>query len=187
MTLRRALVTAPLAVLVALAAHAIGFGGQHALGGAHAGMLLAAGLGGTLLLAGAALVWLVLTQSNARAGERVLLALLPAGGGLVAATAVLGLSGFAAFACGEALEGHFPLGTLGTALASFAVSALIALGSRRSARWLADGAAALATLLAWPLGARACLAVTIGPAPRPTASQLLARGRHDGRAPPNPA
>jgi hypothetical protein len=187
MALRRALVIAPLAILVALAAHVIGFGSEHALGGAHAGLLLAAGLVGTGLLAGAALLWLVLTQSSARVGERELLALLPAGGSFTAATLLLGLSGFAAFACGEALEGHFPLGTVGTALASFAVSALIALGSRRCARWLAEGAAALTTLLVWPLEAIARLAVTIAPAPLPAASQLLARGRHDGRAPPNPA
>jgi hypothetical protein len=187
MALRRALVTAPLAILVALAAHAIAVGGQHALGGAYAGILLAAGLGGTLLLAGMALLWLALKQPNARAGEQVLLALLPAGGGFVAATTVLSLSGFAAFACAEALEGHFPLGTLGSALTSFAVSALVALGFRRYARWLAEGAAALATLLAWQLDGRACLAVTIAPATRPIASQLVARGRHDGRAPPIPA
>src|SRR5579871_5935722 len=81
MLLRRALVTAPLAVLVAIVAHAIGFGGGHLLGGIGASWVLAAGFGGTLLIAGVGLLWLACTQRNARQAEQALASFLPTGGG----------------------------------------------------------------------------------------------------------
>jgi hypothetical protein len=186
MVLRRALVIAPLAVLVAMAAHAIGFGGEHLLGGSIASWMLAAGFGGTLLIAGAGLLWLGFTQRDARRGERALRSLLPAGGGIVAAATILGISGSAVFACGEALEGHSPAGTWMTALALGAVAVLVAFAVRACLRWLAAGGAALAALLAWAIAPTEGPVVSVA-VERPAAPRLVSRGRHQGRAPPQPA
>jgi hypothetical protein len=186
MILRRALVTAPLAVLVAMAAHAIGFGGDHLLAGINAGWMLAVGFGGTLLMAGAGLLWLAGTQRDARQGERALLSLLPAGGGIVAAATVFGISASAVFACGEALEGHSPAGTRVTAVALAAVAVLAAFAVRACLRWLAACGAALAALLAWAIAPAELPAVSVSDT-RPAAPRPIAHGRHDGRAPPQPA
>jgi len=186
MLFRRALVTAPLAVLVAMAAHAIGFGGDHLLAGINAGWLLAGGIGGTLLMAGAGLLWLAFTQSDAGQGEQALRSLLPAGGGIVAAATVFGISASAVFAGGEALEGHSPAGTRITALALAAVAVLAAFAVRASLRWLAACGAALAALLAWAIASAELPALSVA-VTRPAAPRLIAQGRHDGRAPPQPA
>jgi len=186
MVRRRALVTAPLAVLVALAAHAIGFGGDHLLGGVDSRWMVAAGLGGTLLLAGAGLLSLAFKRSDARHGERLLQNFLPAGGRIGAAAAILTVSGFAVFACGEALEGHSPAGTWSTALALGVVAVLVAFAVRACPRWLAAGGAALAALLTWVLAFAETPAVSVAIA-RPAAPRPVARGRRRGRAPPQPA
>ena len=186
MFLRRALVTAPLAVLVATVAHAIGFGGGHLLGGIHAGWTLAIGFGGTLLLAGAGLLWLAFTQRDARRAEQALTNFLPAGDRVLAAATVLGISGSAVFACGEALEGHSAAGTWITALALGAVAVLVAVAVRASLRWLAAGGVALAALLAWTIASAEVPAVSLAGV-RPASARLVAHGRHRGRAPPQPA
>jgi hypothetical protein len=186
MLLRRALVTAPLAVLVAMTAHAIGFGGDHLLGGISAGWLLLVGFGGTVLMAGACLLWVAFTQRNTSQGERALLSLVPAGGRIAAAATVFGISASAVFACGEALEGHSPAGTRITALALAAVALLAAFAVRACLRWLAAGGAALAALLTWAIAPSELPAVSVADS-LAAAPRLIAHGRHDGRAPPQPA
>ena len=182
MVLRRALVTAPLAVLVALAAHAIGFGSNHLLGGVDASWMFAAGIGGTLLVTGVALLWLAFTQSDIRRAEQALLSFLPAKGGIAAGAALLGISGFAVFACGELIEGRSPGGTWTTALALAAVAVIAAFAIRACLRWVAAGGVALAALLAWAL-TPAAFAVALAPSP-PATSRFIRYGRHLGRSPP---
>jgi hypothetical protein len=183
MVLRRALVTAPLAVVVALAAHAVGFGSDHVFGGAQAGGLLALGAGGSVLLALLGLGWLALAGVTAERGTRRLYAFLP-GRGLAGNAAFLAASGFVAFAAGEAMEGRAALGTWATALGILVAAVAVAALARAVARWLAAGAFALAFFVA---------ALTLGtqrPAPsfarrRPAAARRVdARGVRRGRAPP---
>jgi hypothetical protein len=186
MVLRRALVIAPLAILVAMAAHAIGFGGDHVLGGINASWMLAIGFGGTLLMAGVGLLWLAFTQRDVRRAEQALLSFLPTGGGIGAAATLLGISGSAVFACGEALEGHSPAGTWITALALAAVAVLAAFAVRACLHWLAAGGVALAGLLAWVIAPADVPEVSVENA-RPAAPRLVVHGRHLGRSPPQPA
>jgi hypothetical protein len=183
MVLRRALVTAPLAVVVALAAHAVGFGSDHVFGGAQAGGLLALGAGGSVLLALLGLGWLTLSGGTAQGGARRLYAFLP-GSGLAGNAAFLAGSGFIAFAAGEALEGRSPFGTWATALGILVAALAVAALSRAVARWLGAGAFALAGLVAaFTLGApRSAPAFARR---RPAAAQRIdARGVRRGRAPP---
>lgn len=184
MVLRRALVTAPLAVVVALAAHAVGFGSDHVFGGAQAGGLLALGAGGSVLLALLGIGWLALAGGSAERGAQRLYALLPARG-LAGTAAVLAGSGFIAFAAGEAMEGRSPLGTWATALGILVAAVAVAALSRAVARWLAAGAFVLSFFIAaLALGAQR-------PAPafarrRPAAARRIdARGVRRGRAPPH--
>lgn len=183
MALRRALVTAPLAVLVAIGAHLGGFGAEHALGGMASGGFVAIGIGGALMLGVAALAWVATSLRDIDAGERRLLSLLPARGGIPLATALAGY-GFLALAAGEALEGRSPFGTWATTLALIVSATLVAFAARRFARWLAAGGILIATIVA---GERR------GPGQGPIAYaeticlaslSVFARGAHRGRAPP---
>jgi len=185
MTFRRALVAAPLAIIVAIAAHFMAFGADHALGGSYGGEVLGAGLGASILLIVVAVLWLALTETDAARGERSLLRLLPGRGGVAAATGYLAASGFLTFAAGEALEGRSPLGTWSTALALLLVAAVVAVAARWIVRWLAAGGTALAKMSALRLAAahNPCI-VTAGGA-RPLAPRSLARGSCRGRAPPD--
>jgi hypothetical protein len=187
MALRRVLVTAPLAVLVALTAHVAGFGGDHVLGGVHAAGLLALGVGGSILLAILALGWVGLTETDAGRAERALRAMLPARGGIFPAALVLGVSGSIVFACGELLEGHLPPVTLGSLLAITASAVVIAAVARGLARWLAAGGVALASLI--PLARRpsAAPARAAERADALLAPPSQARGARRGRAPPHSA
>ncbi len=106
MLLRRALVTAPLAVLVAVVAHALTFSDGHALAGGHGGPLLAVAVGGSLLCALVAFLSMAISQPDARQGRRLLREALPGGGRPGVTTAVLLGGGLVAFAAIEAAEGH---------------------------------------------------------------------------------
>lgn len=143
MTLRRALVTAPLAVLVAILTHAAVFAGGHALGGTHGSALLSVAVGGLLFVALAAFLRLAIAEPDARRGERWLRTLLPAGGRTVRTASVLLGTGFVAFAAIELAEGHTMLApaALGwLAAVSLAVAAVV----RIAARWIAAAGALVA-------------------------------------------
>ena len=184
MALRRALVTAPLAVLVAIGAHLGGFGAEHALGGIASGGFLAIGIGGALVLGFAALAWVATALRDVDAGERRLLTLLPAQGGIQLAAALAGY-GFLTFAAGEALEGRSPLGTWATSLALIATATLVAFAARRFARWLAAGAILIATILAGERRSTAPCPAAFAAPDAPTSIPSFARGAHRGRAPPH--
>jgi hypothetical protein len=182
MALRRALVTAPLALLVALLAHVAGFGGGHAFGGDHGRQVLYLAVGGPALLVLAAVVWLGLTERDRRRGERALLALLPGQGRFAAAFAVLGSASLALYAGVEMLEGHAPLAPA-SLIALACSTALIAAAARLCARWLAAAGFLLAAAEDTVLQAGAPrLRLALAPAPRATSADLRSASR--GRAPP---
>jgi hypothetical protein len=183
MVLRRASITAPLAVLVAIGGHWAGFGAEHALGGLSAGGFVAVGLGGGILLALAALGWAAIACRDARSGERRLLALLP-GRGVLGNSGVLAFSGFLAFAAGEALEGRSPFGTGATALGIIVSAVLIALVARRVVRWLAAGGVTLAAILAPERRGSGGLPYFLGASSRFAIARSVARAACRGRAPP---
>jgi hypothetical protein len=182
MALRRALVTAPLALLVAILAHVVGFGGSHTFGGDYGQQVLALGFAGPALLALAAIVWLGLTESDRRRGEAALLALLPGGGRPAVAFATLGTSALAVFAAIELLEGHAAFGPA-SLLALACATALIAISARLSARWLAAAGSlvALAGCCA-PLATAPGLRLALVAAPRARSVHRCSTRR--GRAPP---
>ena len=183
MSLRRALVIAPLAVLVAVLAHSLAFSDGHELGGSHGPDILAVAIGGPLLLAIAAFVWLVARARNTEHGARILWAALPAGGRLAATAAALGVGGFAAFAAIEASEGRFPLGSLGSVFCLGLVAFVAAAVTRIVARWLAAVGAAVAARLQTPLplGLPTTSLVAAVPAAARSADP---RDANWGRAPP---
>ena len=181
---QRALAIAPLAVLVALLGHAAGFAADHGLGGSHAGELLALGIGGTGLLALAALLWSALLGGTERETDLTLWRGL-APRGPFAAAAMLGVSGFGVFAAGELLEGRSPFGTWLTALSLAAAAVAVAWAARAVIRWIARGGAnlqALSTerpLLAPSLAVQRCATAPLLP------RGIAARGSRRGRAPPH--
>src|SRR5580704_13446393 len=183
MVLRRALVTAPLAVLVALAAHTAAFGADHAFGGSYAAAVLAAGVGGALILGTLGLVWVSLAESQAGRAEGRLGALLPARGSILPAAVMLAVSGFAALAIGETIEGRALAGTV-AALPALAFAAfIVAFTAKRIVYWLARGGVALAALLDLRLGS-APPARFLAFAAAPIARRTGSRGTRRGRAPP---
>jgi hypothetical protein len=147
MTFRRALLSAPLAVLVAVLANRLGFADGHVLGGAFGAGFTSVAFGGTFLVAIAAFAWLVAVGRNAVHAERSLFALLPWGGNLAGTTATLAAGGLAAFASIEAAEGRFPLGSAWSLLCLLTISLVVALGLRVTARWIAAASALVAAVL----------------------------------------
>jgi hypothetical protein len=182
MALRRALVTAPLALLVAILAHAVGFGGSHTFGGDRGDQLLALGVAGPALLALAAIVWLGLTEPDRRRGERALLALLPGGGHPAGVFATLGTSSLAVLAVIEALEGRAPLAPA-SLLALGCATAFIAVAARLSARWLA-AAGSLVALAGTPAPLAGAPPVRLALVTAPLARSVDRGSACRGRAPP---
>ena len=182
MIFQRALMLAPLALLVAVTAHVVGFAADHAFGGPYAAQILVGALGGSALLALAGLLWAGI-DGNATRSAAALWATLwgrDAGG----MTAVLAMAGFVAFASGEIAEGRSPLGTWTTALALVLTAAAVAWAARRIVRWLAAGGALLHALL---LTAKAPFEATQASPSREISvfpSGAAAGGICRGRAPP---
>jgi hypothetical protein len=183
MVASRVLAIAPLAVLVALAAHVTAFGADHAFGGAHSGELLALAIGGFSLLALVGTVWTGVAAGDVQEGEAVLWRALPIPGrGGIWATLLV--TGFAAFACGELLEGRSPLGTWVSALALLLAAGALSFAARHMIRWLAAGGAALRSLIERARYAAARPVVLVRPSSPVGAPRVLSRGTCRGRAPP---
>jgi hypothetical protein len=175
MAARRVLVSAPLAVVVALLAHTARFGFSHAFGGPHGHYLIAAALAGLVLLA----LLSPLAHGFAPASRQA----TPAAS--VGLLLNLALGGTAVYTGMEWLEGHAPALVSGTwvalglsALVVALVALLAAIGLRRI------GQAIAATL---PVLARTapCGAETLRWALPPLRLNLLLRVSR-GRAPPLP-
>jgi hypothetical protein len=184
MTLRRLLVTAPLALLVAVFAHLAGFGTGHELGGDHGASLISSALAALFALAGAGALAAALGRADSPADVAAeLRRALPGSGELLPFAAWLFAGSLPAFWGLEVLEGHGPFGA-GWMLPAAALAALgVALAVRLLTGWLAQAGLALAALAA---------AVGLAVAPRLapleirslSAAQRLARGTRRGRAPP---
>ena len=184
MTLRRLLVAAPLALLVAFLAHLAGFGTDHVLGGQPGVALLCSALGALFALAGGATLTVALGRPRSL-GEAAdeLRGMLPGAGDVVPFAAWLFGGAVVAFWSLELLEGHAPLG----ALWIVPVAALLALGaaavSRAVVRWLARAGLSLAKLAD---------EIPLGSSPRfvrlearsLAVPHLPRRGSRRGRAPP---
>jgi hypothetical protein len=186
MLLRRALVTAPLAVLVAIVAHALTFSDGHALAGGHGGPLLAVAVGGSLLCALVAFLSMAVSQPDARQGRRLLHAALPGGGRPGVTTAVLLGGGLLAFSAIEAAEGHVPLGSMAAFGSLVAVAAVVALGARLCAGWIAAAGALVAAAVVEPHAPLSLWApARFSAVPVRVRNRALGTGR--GRAPPHRA
>ena len=181
MLLRRVLVGAPLAVLVAVGAHELGFGAAHAVAGASGPDLIAAAAALLALLAVAAPLALALAGKSASEGRAELRRWLPGSGEFWSFALFLGLGGFAALAAIEASEGHSPFATPLTLLALAAVALLAALAGPIVCDRLAVCGALLAGVERPLSGRRPTLAL------RPVfvaARDRAATGARCGRAPP---
>lgn len=173
MAVRRVLVSAPLAVLVALLAHTARFGSSHAFGGQHGHYVIAAALAGLVLLALVSPFVLGFTPARGQATA-------PASIGLFLN---LVLGGALVYSGMEWLEGHAPAlvgwtwAALGlSALAVAVLAFLAALGLRRL------GLAIAATLpLFVPKAGRGTFIIRFSPAPLQL--HLLSTASR-GRAPP---
>jgi hypothetical protein len=186
MTLRRLLAACPLAVLVAFAAHAAGFGSSHLLGGEAGPGALRLTLAWVVLLAGAAVAWVALSlpsRASVRSIARSLERGLPGGGRFDVLAGVLAVGGAGAFALLESAEGHGPVQLqawwpAATALAALAVAAIV----RLALSWLA-GLGLFLARLGELRPSDAPSARRLAPAPVPVRTSPAARLRR-GRAPP---
>jgi hypothetical protein len=184
MTLRRLLAAAPLALLVAYLAHAVGFGTSHAPGAANAGALLGGLLAALAVAALAPVLWLVFRPSSNRSLKDALQALsanLPGAGNPAILAAVLAAGGGLAFAGIELSEGHgltLSWAIAGLLLAAVAIAAL----TGAALTWLARLGLYIAALCA-RLPERLRPAITFAPLALVPVSSL-ARGSRRGRAPP---
>ena len=188
MTLRRLPATLPLALLVAILAHALRFGGDHHLGGENGSELLWATLAALGGLAVAAVLSSALggaDRGRKTAAVSRLLDALPGAGRFGSMACSLALSGAAAFGALEWTEGHDPLGgpwlAPALALVAFAVAGLVRLAVGSLARAGLALAACERTLA--PV-----VASFVFPAPELVAVRTASRaGRRFGRAPPRSA
>jgi hypothetical protein len=184
MTLRRLLASAPLVLLVAYLAHAVGFGTSHAPGGAHGGELLGGLLAALALAALVPVLWLGFGRSSNRSFAETLRALaanLPGSGNLAALAAVLAGGGGVAFAAIEISEGHSL--TLSWAIAGLVLAAVgVAALAGVALAWLARFGLYIAALGA-RLPERLLPAITLRP-PALVPATSLGRGTRRGRAPP---
>jgi hypothetical protein len=183
MSLRRLLTATPLAVLVAFAAHAAGFGTSHVLGGAAGPELLRLTLACVGLLAIFVFVHAALSGSSGRRTAVAWPRGLPGAGELAALGLTLLAGGTLVFAALEASEGHGLslsaawLGGLIAAAAGVAVGArLLFAWLTRLGRKLAEyGEAAASSLPLW---------IGLRPAPVPVRVNGPANRLRRGRAPP---
>ena len=187
MNLRRLLVAAPLALLVAVLAHLAGFGTSHELGGERGVALLLSALAALGGLAGVAAFGAALGRPTGLAGVvRQLRAALPGSGEIAPFAAVLFGGSLLAFWSLELLEGHGPL----AALWVLPVAAVFALATawtvRAATRWLAEAGLAFA---AFARDVHAGLAVLFAPLEaRSVRAHARSRyGSRRGRAPPQQA
>ncbi len=175
MTLRRLGLAVPLAVLVAVLAHVVGFGAEHAPGAAHAAGLLTT-LGVALGLAALVTLFAAALRADRRDGaspqQDRWLPLFLALGGAVAYGAI------------ELAEGHTPLGGGAGALVSLVPAAALVSGlARLASRMLRLSGMALAALV--PASSRRLPRFAPAPARRPDpAGTTHGPGAHFGRAPP---
>jgi hypothetical protein len=175
MAVRRALVSAPLAVVVALLAHTARFGSSHAFGGPQGHFLIAAALAGLALLALLGPLVLGLAPARRRATPME-------SAGLILN---LALGGAAVYSGMEWLEGHAPALVGGTWVAlglSALLVALVALLAALGLRRLGLAIAATLPVLA-RCGRRG--SETLRWALPPFQLRLLPRASR-GRAPPLP-
>jgi hypothetical protein len=187
MNLRRLLVAAPLALLVAVLAHLAGFGTSHELGGERGLTLLCSALAALGGLAGAAAFAAALGRPRGLADvARELRGALPGSGEIAPFAGVLFGGSLLAFWSLELLEGHGPL----AALWVLPVAALLALGTawtvRVATRWLARAGLAFA---AFAREVQLGLAVLFAPI-EARYVRAVARSRcgsRRGRAPPQQA
>jgi hypothetical protein len=140
MTLRRWLVGTPLALLVAILAHAASFGSSHGLARGYGGLLVAFLVAGLVAVASATLLAIACggagRSSTPSECARRLRRALPGAGSLASMAAFLGAGGLVMFAAIETLEGRgVPAWILGpVALCSVLVAALGHLATEGLAR-----------------------------------------------------
>ena len=147
MTLRRLLVAAPLAMLVAVLAHVAGFGADHVLGGQQGLTLFCSALGALFALAAAATLTVARARPRSLAeAARGLRAALPGAGELGPFAAWLFGGALAAFWGLELLEGHGPLAALWVVPVAASLALATAVAVRATTRWLAGAGLALAAL-----------------------------------------
>ncbi len=184
MNLRRLLVAAPLALLVAVLAHLAGFGTAHELGGEQGATLLFSALGALVALAGVAALAVALGRpASVGQAVRQLRDELPGSGEIGPFAAWLFGGALLSFWSLELLEGHGPLAAVWVVPVAGALALGTALAVRAVTRWLAHAGLALAALAQH---------VDLGIAPHfarleAYGSRIEARatrGSHRGRAPP---
>jgi hypothetical protein len=183
MSLRRLLTATPLAVLVAFAAHAAGFGTSHVLGGAAGPELLRLTLACLGLMAIFAFVHATLSSPAAARAVRVWPRRSSGPGELAALGLTLLAGGTLVFAGLEASEGHGFTPSVGWLGALIAAAGAVAVGARLLFTWLtrlgrklaAYGEAAAAGLPLW---------IGLRPAPVPVRVSGPAHRLRRGRAPP---
>ena len=186
MSFRRLLVAGPLALFVAMAAHAAGFGSSHLLGGSAGANAAGVGLAWVALLAIAGIVSVALRaplRANAHAESVALAESLP-GAGMLAAT--LALVGSAFYVALEVLEGHAPQGSLLALTAILPLAVAVALAVRLGLAWIAQAGISLAALARTEFRPEN---LWMGPAPllARTARTAPAHALRRGRAPPSRA
>jgi hypothetical protein len=197
MSFRRLLVAGPLALLVAMAAHAAGFGSSHLLGGSAGADLAGVGLAWLALLAIVGIMAVALgapfragshAASRAPAGSasRALAESLPGGGNPAMLAATLALGGSAFYVALEVLEGHAPQGSLLALVTILPLAVGVALAARLGLAWIARAGVSLAAFAHTEFRAEN---LWMGPAlvPARTARATPAHAHRRGRAPPSRA
>jgi hypothetical protein len=175
MAARRVLVSAPLAVVVALVAHTARFGSSHAFGGPHGHYLIAAALAALALLALLSPFALGFAPARRQPTPAASIGLL----------LNLVLGGTAVYSAMEWLEGHDPALVGGTWVALGLSALLVALIAFLAAAGLRRLGLAIAATLEVLTRCATGGAVTLRWTPRPNQLRLLPRASR-GRAPPLP-
>jgi hypothetical protein len=184
MRLRRWPLAAALALPAGILAHGMLFGLSHALGGAHEAEIVQLGVLAVALFSIAALT------AGALRDPRLPIALarrFAGPGGLLRATAFLGVGAAASFAAIEFLEGRLPFEHLAAAPAILLAAFLVAWAARAAAGALARAGAFLATLCVTPATPSASGAGLTGAFVPVRIAASTSRGARRGRAPPRPA
>jgi hypothetical protein len=189
MSFRRLLVAGPLALFVAMAAHAAGFGSSHLLGGSAGANAAGVGLAWVALLAIAGIVSVALRaplRANAHAESVALAESLPGAGNPAMLAATLALVGSAFYVALEVLEGHAPQGSLLALTAILPLAVAVALAVRLGLAWIAQAGISLAALARTEFRPEN---LWMGPAPllARTARTAPAHALRRDRAPPSRA
>ncbi len=185
MLFRRLLAASPLALVVAVAAHAAGFGSSHLLGGAYGLDVLRLALAWLGLVAVGGTIWagLAASRQSLKANAARLLDALPASGRFAGLALSLALGGTAIFSALEATEGHLDAPSL-PSLAALGLGAAAVAAFVRLAAWAIAAIGASLASLTREIVARpqAQARLTLAPARVRHADPSVALWR--GRAPP---